>query len=317
VLHLPRTLAVLWRAIRRADIVHSSVIGWPFPLGWLANPIALLMGKILVIVVESSWLMEGPERADWRHRLLDMNPLRVRLARWSCNHADLALFTQAGYRDTLCTTNAANAVVTPAVWVNEADILDDITAAATWASKIQGPARFLFAGRLVALKGIDVLLAALRSLEAQGSQVSVDIIGQGEARDACTRAAASFHSVRLSVLDPVPYGKPFFELVRRYHAVLVPSLSDEQPRIIFDASAQAVPVIASDTAGLRPYIDDGVTGWLAPQGDVAALAAAITRADRTISELREAGLAALRASRGLTHKAMHRRRSHLLKNLRD
>src|SRR5437763_3525524 len=55
----------------------------------------------------------------------------------------------------------------------------------------------------------------------------------------------------LRLLDPVPPGAPFLALVRRYHALLLPSLSDEQPRVVLDAASQAVPAIASDTDGLR------------------------------------------------------------------
>jgi glycosyltransferase involved in cell wall biosynthesis len=309
-LHLPRTAAVLWREIGQADIVHSAVGGWPYPLGWIANPLALLRGKRLVIVVESPWRLG---RRGLRHRLLDMDLVRHWMARWACQRAHLALFTHASYRDALCGKNRANAYVTPAVWVNEADILEDAAAEASWSDKLREPVRLLFAGRLVESKGVEVLLAALHTLERDGVEVVVDIIGEGERRNACLQAAASLRSVRLSVLEPVPYGRPFFDLVRRYHALLVPSLSDEQPRIVFDANSQAVSVIATDTDGLRPHVDHGRTGWLVPAGDVPALAEAIARASRAATELRAMGFAALRASRGVTHQAMHQRRSHLLR----
>src|SRR6184192_2811798 len=32
---LPRTLRTLWHAVGQAEIVHTGVAGWPFPLGWL------------------------------------------------------------------------------------------------------------------------------------------------------------------------------------------------------------------------------------------------------------------------------------------
>ncbi len=50
------------------------------------------------------------------------------------------------------------------------------------------------------------------------------------------------HSVRVSLLEPVSYGT-FLNLLRGFDAILVPSLSDEQPRPIFDAFSQAVPVL--------------------------------------------------------------------------
>jgi glycosyltransferase involved in cell wall biosynthesis len=235
------------------------------------------------------------------------------MAQWSCNHAQLALFTHVNYRTALCSQARAEAHVTPAVWVNDADILKDASAETAWEAKSREPVRLLFAGRLVPSKGVLVLLAALRSLDERGLEARVDLIGQGEEREACLRTATSLRAVRLSVLESVPYGKPFFELLGRYHALLVPSLTEEQPRVVFDANAQAVPVIASETGGLRPYVDHGKTGWLVPVGDVAALAAAVERANGSTSELRSMGLAALRASRGLTHRAMHRWRSRLIR----
>ena len=200
----------------------------------------------------------------------------------------------------------------PAVWVNDGDILDAGTAHSLWEAKVAEPIRFLFAGRLMVNKGVDVLLAALRSIDARGVEIRVDIIGSGERRQTCVTASTDLKTVRLSVLDPVPYGKPFFDLVQRYHMMLVPSLSDEQPRIVFDANAQAVPIIASDTDGLRPHVAHGRTGWLVPPGDAVALATAIERAVSSVADLRAMGMAALCAMGGITHRAMHRKRSRIL-----
>jgi glycosyltransferase involved in cell wall biosynthesis len=305
---LPRTAAAVWRAVGEAEVVHSSVIGWPFPLGWVANPIAVLRRRRLVVVVESSWRSDA---GSWKAKLLD--GVSTAMARWSCNHADVVLFTQPAYREALLTRPRGAAYVTPAVWVNEADILETKAAQESWARKLAGPVRLLFAGRLVTAKGIDVLLAALRALDSRGVAATIDVIGGGERREACVAAARELRSVRLELLDPVPYGDPFFQVVQRYHAVLVPSLSDEQPRIVFDASARAVPVIASDTDGLRPHVDAETTGWLVPRGDVYALAQAIERALASAPDLRDLGMAALEANRRFTHRGMHRVRAAILR----
>jgi glycosyltransferase involved in cell wall biosynthesis len=171
----------------------------------------------------------------------------------------------------------------------------------------------LFAGRVVAGKGVGVLLQALRILDQRGIRTRVDIIGEGGLRQSCMDLAAELSSMQVSVLDPVPYGAPFFELVRGYHALLIPSLSDEQPRVVFDANAQAVPVIASDTPGLRPHVEDGRTGWLIEQGRPEVLAAGIEIAIADPQKLRSMGMASLAATRGYTHVAMHCTRSHILK----
>jgi glycosyltransferase involved in cell wall biosynthesis len=311
-LHLPRTAFVLWRSIGRADIVHSGIGGWPYPLGWLANPIALLRRKRLVIIVESDWKLGRPDRRKWRHRFLDMDPIRDRLARWACRRADLALFTNPAYRDALAGARTEGVYVTPAVWIDEGDLLDDRAAELAWSSKPEPPPRFLFAGRLTESKGVGVLLDALAALDARGVELRVDVIGEGDRREDCRQAAVGMRSVRLEVLDPVPYGPLFFEVVRRCRALLVPSRSDEQPRVVFDAYSQAVPVIASETGGLRSLVRHGETGWLVPVADAAALAAALERACGSLAELRAMGRTALRETRGVTHEAMHRWRSHLI-----
>ena len=49
-------------------------------------------------------------------------------------------------------------------------------------------------------------------------------------------------------------------------------------RVIIEAQAMGRPVVATDHGGARETIVPGVTGWLAPPGDPAALAAAIGEA---------------------------------------
>jgi glycosyltransferase involved in cell wall biosynthesis len=310
--NLPRTAAIIWRAIGRASIVHSGIIGWPYPLGWLANPLARLRKKKLIIIVESNWLMSRQGRETLIQRSLDMAPIRTWMAKWSCKRADLVLFTQPEYRQALAISNLKRSYVIPAVWVNEANILTCKLAAALWEKKVLEPVQLLFAGRLTLDKGTDILIAALTLIEGLNSNIRVDVIGSGEQRNKFLAAASRFQHVSLRVLDPVPYGQAFFDLLQGYHAVVVPSLTDEQPRIVFDASSQAVPVIASNTSGLRPYVNHGSTGWLITKGDDRALACAMINANFSGRELLRMGLAALSATHGVTHKAMHLQRAKLI-----
>ena len=52
---LPRSAAIAFRAVRRSDIVHSGVAGWPIPPGLLVNPIAAILRRPLIVVVESAF----------------------------------------------------------------------------------------------------------------------------------------------------------------------------------------------------------------------------------------------------------------------
>jgi glycosyltransferase involved in cell wall biosynthesis len=95
-------------------------------------------------------------------------------------------------------------------------------------------------------------------------RLAVHVIGEGPSRDSVIAAERAV-SLSLKYLKPVAYGAPFLNLLQCYHGIVMPSLSDEQPRIVFDAAARAVPIIASDTdgwTGLRPHVENNLTGRL-------------------------------------------------------
>ena len=137
------------------------------------------------------------------------------------------------------------------------------------------------------------------------------MIGQGPLRDQVIAAERS-HPFGLKYFSPLPYGAPFLTFLQRYHAVVVPSLGDEQPRIVFDAAARAVPVLASETDGLRPHVENDRTGRLILAGDPGALAEAMALWVGNPAVLRSFGMEALSRVRTKTHRAMHSERSRLI-----
>ena len=113
-------------------------------------------------------------------------------------------------------------------------------------------------------------------------------------------------------LPPVRYDSSFFELVRGYHALIVPSRTDEQPRVAYDAYSQAVPVLATRTGGNIDCVIDGQTGYLASAENRAAVDELIRRANDDRAALRDMGMRALEIAHDYTHQEMHRRRWRLL-----
>jgi glycosyltransferase involved in cell wall biosynthesis len=94
--------------------------------------------------------------------------------------------------------------------------------------------------------------------------------------------------------------------------MVIPSLNDEQPRIVYDCYARALPVIASETLGLRQCVQEGETGRLIPPGDPEALADAIAWASEHRDRLRELGLGGLAVARETTLERLHERRAELI-----
>jgi len=303
----PRTFWVLWRAIGKARIVHAGVADWPIPTGWSATIAARLRRRPLLINIESAF---------WRVPRNASVVKRVRawfwetVNRWCVRHATLPLFTHHEYARQML-RDPGRGHVLQASWIDEENILDEPSAARIWDEK-QGNDRLLllYAGRLIADKGVPKLLDAMKDLN---TAVQVDFIGAGVLAEKIAEAAR--HGDRVRLLEPVPYGPEFFGLLKRYNAIIVPSLSDEQPRIVYDAYSQAVPVLGTRTPGIEACVIDGETGYLAPAGSVTGLRDLLQRADADRPALRRMGLQALSRAREYTHHEMHRRRWHLLKHL--
>ncbi|MCL4067798.1 glycosyltransferase [Pseudomonas sp. GX19020] len=310
---LPGMALAAWRAVGAAEIVHSGVAGWPLPPGLVLNPVAVLRRRPLVMMIESAfWRLPDPARAGRKARL------RARLtesfARWSMRRARLGVYTSEAYRESLPVGAQGRALVLPASWISEEMILSDAQMQAAWAAKSDVP-RFLMASRLVAEKGIGLFLAALEQLEMRGIALAVDVIGEGPMRADLGAFAAQARHVRLGLLDPVEYGAPFMALLRGYHAVVVPTTGDEQPRILFDAFSQGVPVVATATTGNREVVQDGVNGRLCVPGQAGALAGALADLVQDAAALAGMAPAALQTARAYTHATMHRRRAGALADL--
>jgi len=304
---LPAMLRTGWAAVRAADVVHSGAAGWPIPPGFVINPVAVALRRPLVIVVESAfWRGDGSARGRGARI---MGRATERLARWSVRRARLAVFTHQGYADELAQGARGRVMVAPASWIDEGDILPLPDAQAAWAAKPPAP-RFLLAARLIEAKGIALALQAMERAEAQGLPLTLDIIGEGPLAPQVQDMAARLQVARLRLLAPVPYGAPFFKLLRGYHGILVPSVSDEQPRILFDAFAQAVPALASDTPGHREAVIPGETGQRFAPNDAGALLTAMAGADS--AALQAMGLSARNRTLARTHRAMHLTRAQAL-----
>lgn len=298
-LTMPLIAAKLWRAIGTVRIVHTGVAGWPYPLGWLAIPIARLRRRFTVLVVESAFwrIPPGVAASPFARMRARMNET---INRALTRYCDLGFYTTQSYRDTLHAGPADTAHVLPAVWVDDDQLIpaDHLTEL-----RPQRGATLLFAGRLTEGKGLRILLDAIAR-----SRVPVDIIGEGDLRDDVVRAQDETPAL-VRLLDPVDYGAAFSALLDRYAALVVPTISDEQPRIIFDAFARGVPVLASATSGNRQIVEPGRTGLLFAPNDVDALADVLTTAVADPDRLHAMGETALQGMAVRTHAAMHATRA--------
>lgn len=312
---LPTTLIQLWSAIGEAEIVHSGVAGWPIPPAWYTTPILLFRKRFYLMIVESAfWRLEpGVSHALTARIRAFFSEI---LNRWCLNQTNLAIFSQQEWRESLLTSKRARSMVVHCSWIDEKNIVSDSEARHLWQQKIAPDTRSLkviLAGRLEESKGVKVLLRAMELLNAENVPVQLNILGRGTLFDECVRASQAIKgSVEVNVLGTVPYGPELFTLLAQHHALVLPSLSDEPVRIVYDVYSQAVPVLASDTTGLRDCVRAGETGVHFTVNDPAAIADTFKWALGHLDQLEKMGMASLAVARSLTHQEMHRHRQQVL-----
>ncbi len=306
---LPRLARATRAALAQADVVHSGVAGWPVPPGLLLNPMTVRRGLPLIIVIESAfWRIPDGTRAGWRRRA--EAAATERFARWSASRAALGIYTHRSYAQTLPVGPQGIAAVTPAAWIRQEDVVAEDRLDRLWQQK-PDTLHLLLASRLAAQKGIGVVLEALKMLEAQGIDLQLDVAGSGAMAQEVAAFAAKARHVRIAMLREMSYATEFLPLLRNYHAVMVPTFGDEQPRVILDAFSQGVPVIASDTAGNREVATEASAVFV-PRGDATALARQLGDPSLTPERLRSMSGAARRQAAAFTHENMHRERAGLL-----
>lgn len=129
------------------------------------------------------------------------------------------------------------------------------------------------AGRLVPVKGIDLLIEATARLSNTFPRLRLEIAGSGPERS----------SLEALVRDAGLEGRVAFlgwcddlaPILARWDLFCLPSRAEGFGLAALEAMAAGLPVIASDVGGLAELIDHERNGWLVPAGVPGALADAV------------------------------------------
>jgi glycosyltransferase involved in cell wall biosynthesis len=139
-----------------------------------------------------------------------------------------------------------------------------------------GPPAIAFVGRLLADKGIRVLIEAHRLLRARGRDVALLVAGTPDPANPASVAedeAASWG--REPGIMMLGHVADIAALWRRAAIAVLPSRREGLPLSLLEAAACGRPMVATDVPGCREIVRHGETGLLVPPDDPAALADAI------------------------------------------
>jgi glycosyltransferase involved in cell wall biosynthesis len=138
-----------------------------------------------------------------------------------------------------------------------------------------GPLKLLCVGRLIERKGQHHLIAAVRQLTDEGVDVSLDLVGEGDARPANEAQVA-----RLGLADRVRFVGyvPREEIGRHYaaaHVFVLPSFNEGMSVALLEAMASGLAVLVTPTGGtpelVQPEVNGLIFNWAAVDGLTAHL----------------------------------------------
>jgi glycosyltransferase involved in cell wall biosynthesis len=315
---LKRRLAL---AVDAATVVQCDSGGYPFALGAIAWPIAGRAGRRRI------WLFDGAdpfprlELAAREERDLLKRIAKRLLVAWFGRFCRRAIADA----DLVFTHNSSVVARFKSVWserchafdrsfVTDANLLTDAESAAAEARlrDASGPLRLVAAGRQIAIKATDQVIAAMALARDRGAACTLDVYGDGEDLEsfrAKARELGLADAVRFR--GRVAYGAPLFAEWARGQVMVVTNLTAETSRNVLLGAARGLPLIMYRNPGADALVEPRNAAWLVPAGDVQALAGAFVRAHRERDELVKLARAGRRLASETTLDACHRRRAEL------
>jgi len=321
VLDILATFHALRREVKRGDIVHCVCgIGSRFPpygvfalfyCGHLGNH------KRTVLVLDGDEVadldfMIGRERSSKKRITLRVKKLITKSMLNTCvSKSPLTLVVGDAlykrYHNRGCVKEFH------ASWVKESEIISDVDVA----NKIRQSdndkgLRIIFAGRLMEKKGPQVAVEVARLLDQMGVPFELDIYGQGPLLTELNSSINRWRLLDRVKLKGVLGYNDFCKALRRYDAILIPSLSGEQPRIIFDAMANGVCVVASNLPAFVDIIEDKRNGLLCDPQFPISFAQALEELHLNRNMLRELILNGILTVKSSTIESMHQIRKSII-----
>jgi glycosyltransferase involved in cell wall biosynthesis len=154
----------------------------------------------------------------------------------------------------------------------------------------EGVPLFVYAGRLVPPKGVDLLLEAMATYRRERGPCRLWVLGDGP-----DRAALAEQARRLAIEDSVAFLGPVDHrglkgALAACDALVFPTLQDFIGRVVVEALTVGTPVVVSPMTGAaQTIVRDGVNGIVVDPRDRRALAGALWRSadPATLAALRD------------------------------
>lgn len=130
----------------------------------------------------------------------------------------------------------------------------------------------LYMGRLVKIKGIDILIKALPTIKNLYPNIKLHIAGTGGQYNRINSLVEKLNLTENVVFLGNVFGFEKRCLIASTDILILPSRYEAFGIVLLEAMASSKPVVASDVGGIPYIVDDGKTGLLFEEGNIDELA---------------------------------------------
>lgn len=135
----------------------------------------------------------------------------------------------------------------------------------------------LFVGRLSPEKGVTDLVRAFATVRPARPESRLCIVGDGALRDALEAEVRRLGLAGACVFLGSRGHHEVFVAMRAADVLVLPSHREAFGMVLVEAMRCGLPIVASRVGGIPEVVQDGITAWLVPPGDIQALAATLDR----------------------------------------
>jgi glycosyltransferase involved in cell wall biosynthesis len=277
-LTLPIQFCRCWRAVQKFDIAHARMPDYTGVIGAL---VCRLMHKPVFCQIIADWGLEA-RKTPWTKKCGIGVGLKIHLWLYDQFEKMVCRGQMVFAQGSVCYNKHR--------WTADSEMV--VSSSHNLVDVVEGGPRFqrdtpiiLNVARMNAVKNQRLLIDTIGLLRSQGEAWRLRLVGNGPDRSALVQ-----HSVNVGVSDlveligEVEHGENLWRHFDDADVFALSSLSEGTPKVVLEAMARGLPVVATAVSGVPDMVVDRIRGLLVEKPDPFLMAAALRdiRNDKTL-----------------------------------